>query len=161
LALALDYSRRSTEVLEATAPAGHRMVVAQHADHAGLLVKAEQFEAALTEFQGVLAQAEHNQALQRIRPGIVADVARTTFELGRHAEAIRTGEHALDELTSQKGRSHPETVDARRWLAGALLELGKLDEASRHVEALEELYRADPEAKRSFVTLEGTLAAQL
>lgn len=161
LARALDYSRRASEVLAATMPAGSAMVVNQRADRAKLLIEAEELPEALGELEAVLALTEQNQALKKTRPRILGDLAQTMFELGRHAAAVRTGEQALEELTSQDGRAHPDTLKVRRWLVEVELELGKLDEAARHLEALEQIYRADPDASRTLVTLEGTLKACL
>jgi non-specific serine/threonine protein kinase/serine/threonine-protein kinase len=96
------------------------------------------------------------------RAWFVARLAETTFELGRHEEALGILERAIELLVTQQGRDHPQTQYYRSVRADYKLELGKLDDAQRDLDDLMASYKRRPEPNdRRGATLRGQLYAQL
>jgi hypothetical protein len=141
---ALEYRRRALAVIAETLPADHSAVLGQRANVADDLYANGRFEEARSETAAVIASAEHNEAARAWRPIWVADLGVFSFAAGRTEEGLRLFERGLDELVSQKGLDHPSVFGYRLQQVELELELGKLDDAERHVEALERTYKSRP-----------------
>jgi len=158
---ALDLRRRALDVMARGLPADHSVVLGQRMNVAADLFASGAFEAARAEAVAVLARAEGNQALRAARGEWTADLGAFTFAIGRTTDGLRLFEQGLDELVSQRGQDHPDSLDYRLERIGLELELGRLDDAERHADALERSYRARTDQALALARLDGVIRAEL
>jgi tetratricopeptide (TPR) repeat protein len=142
---ALPVRREAVELATAVLPPGSALLVGMRTNLADDLSASGDYEPARLLLVEAVAQAGRVPALARSRAGWIGDLGITTFASGRHADGLELLARAVEELTSQRGKHHPSTLEYRSWLAWFELELGRLDDAERQIAAMEEGYRARPE----------------
>jgi tetratricopeptide (TPR) repeat protein len=160
-AATLDHRRRALAVTEAGLPAGHSAVLELRMNVARDLHANGRFEEARAEGLAHLALAEKNESLRQTRSISVAEVGIFTFATGRIEEGIRLFEQGLQGAVSHYGQDHPEVLDYRLERVRLDLELGRLDDAERHIDALERSYRARTDQARALARLDGIDRAEL
>jgi eukaryotic-like serine/threonine-protein kinase len=158
---ALDYRRRALAVMASGLPAEHSMVIIQRTLVARDLAATGRFQEAITEDTAVLEIVDRNESTRAERAGIIADLGTITFWSGRFEQGLHLLEEGLDGMISQYGQDHPDVLQYRAARVELELELGKLDEAERHIDALERSYRARNDQGTALARLQGLYRAQL
>ncbi|MDQ3337972.1 MAG: serine/threonine-protein kinase [Myxococcota bacterium] len=159
---ALDYRRRALAVFTSIFPAEHSAVIEARVDLGVLLGHASQLEAAHEELADATELARKTGKLTRMLPWMLSRLAVATAQLGRTDEAIKQFEQALDLMAATLGTDHPQTFNQRFNYAATLLEVGRLDDAKRVIDLLEQTTtrRTEPRDKLSAL-LRGWLASDL
>ena len=118
-------------------------------DLAVLAYRAQNFEVAAVRFRELVdanikvhGEGHRNQAVPLLNLG------NALTRLGRHAEAAVALENAWRIRSESLGPSHASTSVARRQLAGVLFQLGRRDEAERHLRAQLDLLTGDTTVER-------------
>jgi tetratricopeptide (TPR) repeat protein len=158
---ALDYRRRALAVMQGSLPADHSAVIGQQMNVALDLHANGRFEEARAMAIEHVAIADRNESMREWRSSSLADLGAITFATGRVEEGMRLFEEGLDGLVSQVGQDHPDALGYRLQRAYFELELGRLDDAERHLEALERSYRSRTDQARALARLDGIYRARL
>jgi tetratricopeptide (TPR) repeat protein len=158
---ALDHRRRALAVMEGSLPADHSAVLGQQMNVALDLHANGRFEEARAAAIEHLAVADKNESLNESRSGTVADLGVLTFATGRIDEGMRLFEQGLEGLVSHYGQDHPDVLGYRLQRTDLELELGRLDDAERHMDALERSYRARTDQARALARLDGIYRGRL
>jgi tetratricopeptide (TPR) repeat protein len=158
---ALDYRRRALAAIQAGASADHSTVTFQRMLVAGDLAVNGQLDQALDEARAVFAIVDNNESVREDRSGLLVRLGRITFLSGRFEEGMRLFEEGLDALISDSGQDHPSVLSDRLEHIAFEIELGRWDDAERHMAALARSYGSRNDQALPLALLEGIQGAEL
>jgi tetratricopeptide (TPR) repeat protein len=131
-----ELRREALEIMRKNYPEQHSKVVMARVALAEHLTASGQVEAAYAEVDDALKVATGNPSFKRNLPWLQARHASSTWNIGRHADALRLYARAIEALTSLQGRDHPQTLSPRGRLVELLIEAEQVDTAERELEGI-------------------------
>jgi eukaryotic-like serine/threonine-protein kinase len=144
IAEALAVYRRSFAITLETSPPGDLALPLSKGDLARHLEANGLFEEARQLYAEELALAPSNELVRAFVPLITVRLGASTCAAGRCAEGYPLLERGLELGMAKYGADHDNVVEYRDALLDTQLELGKLAEAERNLEAMERIWKTDP-----------------
>jgi tetratricopeptide (TPR) repeat protein len=145
LAAALPVRKQALELYQQLLPAAHSSVVFQHLDYAADLLASGEADEAIGHYERAFEHTKTNQRVRAQRATIVAMLATTTFELGRHDEGLARARDAVEIAVTDLGAEHPSTQEVQGILLDLALERDSLDEVDRTLASMERVWVAKPD----------------